>query len=67
METTPERLAQAVLEGVAFALGDGLDALRSAGTEVSQLSVIGGGARSRYWGETIAATLGAADQAILSA
>jgi xylulokinase len=57
-ETTPERLAQATLEGVAFALGDGLDALRSAGTEVSQLSVIGGGARSRYWGETIAATLG---------
>jgi xylulokinase len=57
-ETTPERLAQATLEGVAFALGDGLDALRAAGTEVSQLSVIGGGARSRYWGETIAATLG---------
>ena len=57
-DTTPERLAQAVLEGVAFALGDGLEALRAAGTEVSQLSVIGGGARSRYWGETIAATLG---------
>ena len=33
-DTTPERLAQAVLEGVAFALGDGLDALRDAGTEV---------------------------------
>jgi len=57
-DTTPERLAQAVLEGVAFALGDGLEALRAAGTEVSQLSVIGGGARSRYWGQTIAATLG---------
>jgi len=57
-DTTPERLAQAVLEGVAFALADGLDALRGAGTRVESLAVIGGGARSRYWGETIAAALG---------
>jgi len=57
-DTTPERLAQAVLEGVAFALADGLDALRAAGTQVESLAVIGGGARSRYWGETIAAALG---------
>ncbi|MXP26258.1 xylulokinase [Altererythrobacter indicus] len=56
-DTTPERLAQSVLEGVAFALADGLDALRGAGTEVSSLSVIGGGARSSYWGETLAAAL----------
>ncbi len=59
-DTTAERLAQAVLEGVAFALADGLDALRDAGTRVESLSVIGGGARSRYWGETIAAALGVA-------
>lgn len=58
-DTTPERLAQAVLEGVAFALSDGIDALRDAGTTVEALSVIGGGARSRYWGQTIAAALGA--------
>ncbi|KQT31362.1 xylulose kinase [Sphingomonas sp. Leaf412] len=57
-DTNPERLAQAVLEGVSFALADGLDALRDAGTQVERLSVIGGGARSRYWGRTIAATLG---------
>ncbi len=57
-DTTPARLAQAVLEGVAFALADGLDALRGAGTRVESLSVIGGGARSLYWGETIAAALG---------
>lgn len=56
-DTTPERLAQAVLEGVAFTLADGLDALRGAGTRVDTLRVIGGGARSRYWGETIAAAL----------
>ena len=56
-DTDRSRLAQAVLEGVAFALADGLDALRGAGTEVESLRVIGGGARSRYWGETIAAAL----------
>ena len=56
-DTDPGRLAQAVLEGVAFALADGLDALREAGSEVAELAVIGGGARSRYWGETIAAAM----------
>ena len=56
-DTTPERLAQAVLEGVAFALADGVRVLRDAGTTVERLSVIGGGARSRYWGETLAAAL----------
>jgi xylulokinase len=54
-DTDPNRLAQAVLEGVAFALADGLDALRDAGTSVDKLSVIGGGARSGYWGRIIAA------------
>jgi xylulokinase len=57
-DTTPERLAQAVLEGVAFALADGLDVLREAGTDVRQLAVIGGGARSGYWGRIIASTFG---------
>jgi xylulokinase len=54
-DTDPATLSQAVLEGVAFALADGLDALRDAGTHVDSLSVIGGGARSRYWGRIIAA------------
>ena len=56
-QTDAARLAAAVLEGVAFALADGLDALREAGTRVDVLSVIGGGARSRYWGTIIAAAL----------
>ncbi len=56
-ETDGDRLAQAVLEGVAFALSDGLDALTQAGTHVARLSVIGGGARSSYWGRIIAAAL----------
>ncbi len=58
-ETDAGRLAEAVLEGVAFALADGLDALREAGTKVAQLSVVGGGARSKYWGKLLAAVLGA--------
>lgn len=57
-ETTSGRLAQAVLEGVAFALADGLDALMDSGTSVTSLAVIGGGARSRYWGSILAASLG---------
>lgn len=57
-ETTPGRLAAAVLEGVAFAHADGLAALREAGTRVEVLNMIGGGARSRHWGRVIAAALG---------
>ena len=56
-ETDAGRLAQAVLEGVAFALADGLDAITQAGTTVESLSVIGGGARSGYWGRILAAAL----------
>ena len=56
-ETDPGRIAAAVLEGVAFAHADGLDALREAGTQIESLSVIGGGARSAHWGRIIAAAL----------
>jgi xylulokinase len=51
-------IGQAVLEGVAFAFADGLDALIGAGAMVTQISVIGGGARSMWWGRIIAAALG---------
>ncbi|WP_343585407.1 xylulokinase [Herbaspirillum sp.] len=50
-------LGYAVLEGVAFGMVDGLDALRAAGTDVSQLSLVGGGARSAYWAQLIADAL----------
>jgi len=52
------RIGAAVLEGVAFAHADGLAALTEAGTTVERLSVIGGGSRSRHWGQVIAAALG---------
>jgi xylulokinase len=51
-------LTQAVLEGVAFAFRDCLEALRAAGTELDRTTAIGGGSRSRYWLGAIATTLG---------
>ena len=56
-ESGPEQIAAAVLEGVAFAHADGLDALRAAGTHVEEMRVIGGGARSHHWGKILAAAL----------
>jgi xylulokinase len=50
-------LTRAVLEGVAFALADGLDALTAATGPVETLSVIGGGARSAFWGRILATAL----------
>ena len=54
-EDNQTTLAQAALEGVAFALADGIDALRDTGAEIKSLSVIGGGARSHYWGKILSA------------
>ena len=51
-------LARAVLEGVAFAFADGQAALVDAGAEIDAISVVGGGARSRYWGRILASALG---------
>lgn len=50
-------LTQAVLEGVAFAFRDSLEALRAAGTELSRVTAIGGGSRSRYWLKALATAL----------
>ena len=50
-------LARAVLEGVGFALADGESALRESGTTIGDLSVIGGGARSRLWCQILASIL----------
>ncbi|MBB3977470.1 xylulokinase [Rhizobium azooxidifex] len=50
-------LTQAVLEGVSFAIRDSLEALRLAGTNLSRVTAIGGGSRSRYWLKSIATAL----------
>ena len=56
-ESGHPQLTQAVLEGVAFALRDSLEALRAAGTEITRVMAIGGGSRSRYWLSAIATAL----------
>lgn len=56
-DSDPARLAAAVLEGVAFGLADGLDALREAGSRVDELVMVGGGARSTAWGTIISSVL----------
>lgn len=53
-ETTSVDLVHAVLEGVTFALLDGLDAVRSAQNINDSIDVIGGGAKSRYWLQLLA-------------
>lgn len=50
-------LAHAVLEGVALAFADGLDALTEGGGEIGDISVTGGGARIPYWGRLLASAL----------
>jgi xylulokinase len=50
-------IGQAVLEGVAFALRDGMDALLANGAAINSITVIGGGARSAYWGRILSAAL----------
>ncbi|MBX4907603.1 MULTISPECIES: xylulokinase [Rhizobium] len=57
-ESSRAALTQAVLEGVAFAIRDNLEALRSAGTGISRVTAIGGGSRSQYWLASIATALG---------
>ncbi|MBW4022517.1 MAG: xylulokinase [Proteobacteria bacterium] len=57
-DTSRAALTQAVLEGVAFSFRDCLDALRSAGTVVTEADVIGGGSRSGTWIAILASVLG---------
>lgn len=53
----PSRLAQAVMEGVAFAFRDCKRVLEDAGTELGRLIAVGGGSRSELWLRLIATNL----------
>ena len=57
-EHGPEALTYAVLEGVALALADGHDVLVEAGAPLANCLLVGGGARSRFWGQMLADVLG---------
>jgi len=51
-------LIYAVLEGVAFAFADGVDVLVAAGAKPEAPLLVGGGARSPFWGQMIADVTG---------
>ncbi len=51
-------LAQAVLEGVAFAFLDGQQALQDGGAQIDTITLVGGGSRSAPWAQVLADTLG---------
>lgn len=55
--TSRADLVQAVLEGIAFSLCDGLDALIGQQARPESLALIGGGARSAFWAKLIASAL----------
>ncbi len=57
-ETGAKELTHAVLDGVAFAFRDSLEALRVAGTVVERVTAVGGGSRSGLWLKIIATVLG---------
>jgi xylulokinase len=57
--TDPARLAQAVMEGVAFAFRDCQRVLQDAGTQMGRLLAVGGGSKSELWLKLIATNLDA--------
>ena len=51
----PAEIAYAVAEGVSFGLRDGFDTLRlPAGMPLREVALVGGGARSAWWGQLLA-------------
>jgi len=57
MDTGRENLTLAVMEGVAFAIRDSLEAARALGMEISSSKLCGGGARSPLWRQIFANVL----------
>lgn len=57
LDTSRYDLTQAVLEGVAFAMRDMLEAARSLGISPSRATICGGGAKSPLWRKIVANTL----------
>jgi len=54
LDTTRAQMAEAVFEGVSFALKDSLEIARSLGIEIKKTKLCGGGAKSRIWQEILA-------------
>ena len=54
---TKAHLLRAALEGVAFSVRDGLDALRQAGVQPARVRLAGGGTQRPFWRQLLADTL----------
>lgn len=52
--TGPADLASSTLEGVSQGLVDGIDAVEATGAHAQDLTLVGGGSRSRYWAQLLA-------------
>lgn len=57
MDTTREDMTQAVLEGVAFAVRDSLEAAKDLGISINTSMICGGGAKSPLWKKIVANVL----------
>lgn len=57
MDTTRADMTQAVLEGVAFALRDSFEIVKSLGVKIDRIRINGGGAKSPLWCKIIADVL----------
>lgn len=57
ISSEPTDLTRSVMEGVAYAMRDCLEALKKTGTKPDSLLVVGGGARSRFWLQSLATIL----------
>jgi xylulokinase len=57
-DTQRADLAYATLEGVGFALLDGIEALHESGLVPPEITVIGGGSRSPFWTQMLADIIG---------
>jgi xylulokinase len=56
--TTPEQVAQAVLDGINLSLADCQEILATTGPLPDHVAVTGGGSRSRYWMRLLASATG---------
>ncbi|MBE2894366.1 xylulokinase [Spirabiliibacterium falconis] len=52
--TTTADLARSVVEGVSFALADGIDAVHASGITAEKITLIGGGSKSHFWRQLLA-------------
>jgi xylulokinase len=58
LEHSRADLVRSAFEGVAFAIRDALDALKSAGREFDEARLVGGGSRNAAWRQLLADALG---------